>query len=371
MTTIQDVARHAAVSVSTVSNVLNGRADRMRPETLARVEATIEALRFSPSNLARQLKTGQTPLLGLLVPSMANPMYSTIAREIETFAQEKFGHRLLLGSTYRDREKESAFFEDLLAHGVRRVIVISSLVDERHFESAVERGMVVVSYDRGATPGQRSRVGHVMPDNFEAARLATRHLIDKGHRRLAFATVAGMTMSRGAKIAGFHAAAEAAGLRSQARVLDGGPLDEYGDSVIAEVGRAVALHIAGMRQRPTGIVALNDLMALGLMAGLRDAGLRVPQDLSIVGIDGLFLSALSNPMLTTVALPVRDMARAMVERAIRPPAEGSEPDTDKVFAPLRLVERESVAPPPSASRPAAAPTAAKAKAKPKRNRAAS
>ena len=74
MTTIQDVARHAAVSVSTVSNVLNGRADRMRPETLARVEATIEALRFSPNRLARQLKTGQTPLLGLLVPSMANPM---------------------------------------------------------------------------------------------------------------------------------------------------------------------------------------------------------------------------------------------------------------------------------------------------------
>ena len=126
-------------------------------------------------------------MLGLLVPSMANPMYGYIAREIETFAQEQFGHRLLLGSTYRDREKESAFFEDLLAHGVRRVIVISSLADERHFESAVERGMVVVSYDRGATPGQRSKVGHVMPDNFEAARLATRHLIDKGHRRLAFA----------------------------------------------------------------------------------------------------------------------------------------------------------------------------------------
>ena len=345
MTTIQDVARHAAVSVSTVSNVLNGRADRMRPETLARVEATIEALRFSPSKLARQLKTGQTPLLGLLVPSMANPMYGYIAREIETFAQEQFGHRLLIGSTYRDREKESAFFEDLLAHGVRRVIVISSLADERHFESAVERGMVVVSYDRGATPGQRSKVGHVMPDNFAAGRLATCHLMDQGHRRLAFATVAGMTVSRSAKIAGFHAAADAAGLRSQARVLDGGPLNEYGDSVIAEVGRAMALQIARLRQPPTGIVALNDLMALGLLAGLRDVGLRVPQDISIVGIDGLFLSALSNPMLTTVALPIRDMAQAMVKRAIRPLADGAAAETDKVFAPLKLIERESVAPP--------------------------
>ncbi|MBS0338931.1 MAG: LacI family DNA-binding transcriptional regulator [Proteobacteria bacterium] len=346
MATIQDVARHAAVSVSTVSNVLNGRADRMRAETLARVEAAIQALQFRPNKLAQQLKTGQTPLLGLLVPSMANPMYGFIAREIESFAQEGFGFRVLIGSTYREREKESAFFEDLLAQGVRRVIVISSLADERHFESAVEQGMVVVSYDRGATPGRRSRVAHVMPDNFEAARLATQHLIARGHRRLAFATVAGMTMSRSAKIDGFHAAAEAAGLRAQAQLLDGGPLNEYGDAVIAEVGRATALQIAERPERPSGIVALNDLMALGLMAGLREAGLRVPQDVSVVGIDGLFLSALSNPALTTVQLPIRAMARAMVQRVMKNPDELDATEREQVFTELRLVERESVAPPP-------------------------
>ena len=354
MTTIQDVARHAAVSVSTVSNVLNGRADRMRPETLARVESAIQALQFRPSKLAQRLKTGQTPLIGLLVPSMTNPMYGYIAREIENFAQELFGYRLLIGSTYRDRDKESAFFEDLLSHGVRRVIVISSLADERHFESAVERGMAVVSYDRGATPGKKSRVGHVMPDNFEAARLATSHLIARGHRKLAFATVAGMTMSRSAKIDGFYAAADAAGLRGSAKVLDGGQLNEYGDAVIAEVGRATALQIAGAASQPTGIVALNDLMALGLMAGLREAGLRVPEDVSVVGIDGLFLSALSNPALTTVQLPIREMARAMVERVMQTPGDSGADEPGLVFAPTHLVERQSVAPPPKAQRPRAA-----------------
>jgi DNA-binding LacI/PurR family transcriptional regulator len=350
MTTIQDVARHAEVSVSTVSNVLNGRGDRMRPQTLARVQAAIESLQFSPSKLAQQLKTGQTPLLGLLVPSLTNPMYGYIAREIETVAQERYGLRLLIGSTYRDREKESAFFTDLLSHGVRRVIVVSSLADERHFESAVERGMAVVSYDRGATPGKASRVAHVMPDNFEAARLATRHLIARGHRRLAFATVAGMTMSRSAKIDGFRAAIDEAGLRDTARVLDGGPLNEYGDTLIAEVGRATALALAADPDRPTGIVALNDLMALGLMAGLREAGLSVPQDVSVVGIDGLFLAALSNPRLTTVHLPVREMATAMVELAMAAAAEVAE--RDRVFTPTQLVERESVAAPPGASRAA-------------------
>jgi DNA-binding LacI/PurR family transcriptional regulator len=340
MATIQDVARRAEVSVSTVSNVLNGRADRMRPDTLARVQAAIEALNFRPSKLAQQLKTGQTPLLGLLVPSMTNPMYGYMAREVESYAQDRHGLRLLIGSTYRDRGKESAFFEDLLAHGVRRVIVISSLADERHFEAAVARGMSVVSYDRGATPGQRSRVSHVMPDNFAAARLAARHLIELGHRRIAFATVAGMTMSRSAKIDGFHAAAEEAGIRRGATVLDGGPLDEFGDAVIAQVGRATAHCVAAMHERPTGIVALNDLMAMGLMAGLREAGLSVPQDVSVVGIDGIYLAALCNPGLTTVQLPVRDMAHAMVDRALHP-----EDPQDRIFPPERLVVRGSVAAP--------------------------
>jgi DNA-binding LacI/PurR family transcriptional regulator len=347
MNTIQDVARQASVSVSTVSNVLNGRTNRMRPETLARVEAAIQKLQFRPSKLAQRLKTGQTPLLGLLVPSMTNPIYGYIAREIETVAQERFGFRLLIGSTYRDQVKESAFLEDLLSHGVRRVIVISSLADERHIESAAERGMAVVSYDRGATPGQRSRVGHVMPDNFVAAQLATRHLIQHGHRHLAFVTVAGMTMSRRAKIEGFHATADAAGLRDMAQVLDGGPLNEYGDSLIAEVGRATALRIAASPSRPTGVVALNDLMALGLMAGLREAGLRVPQDVSVVGIDGHFMAALSNPMLTTVQLPMPEMALAMVEGAMQPhPDPGLNP-REVVFAPVGVIERESVGPPPA------------------------
>lgn len=345
--TIQDVARHAAVSVSTVSNVLNGRGDRMRPETLARVRAAIAALGFTPNKMAQQLKTGQTPLLGLLVPSLANPMYSFIAREIETVAQERFGLRLLMGSTYRDPFKEAAFFEDLLAHGVRRVIVISSLVDERHFESAAARGMSIVSYDRRAVPGRSARVGHVAPDNHEAARLATQHLIDKGHARLAFATVSGLTLSRSDKIAGFHAAADAAGLLKQAQLLDGGPLNEYGDSVIADVGRTIGLKLASDADRPTGIVALNDLMAIGLMSGLREGGLRVPEDVSVIGIDGLFLSALSNPALTTVELPIRAMALAMVERVMAPQATPPGESAEKVFAPRGLAERGSVAPPPA------------------------
>ena len=349
MSTIADVAREAGVSVSTISNVLNGRTDRMRSDTLQRVQAAIAALDFRPSRAARQLKTGHTPMLGLLVPSIANPMYGYIAREIETAAQERHGHRVVLGNTYRNRDKETGFFDDLLAHGVRGVIVISSLVDEQHFESAVQRGLVMVSYDRRATPGASPAIDHVSVDNFEAARLATAHLIANGHKRLAFVTASGQTMSRSEKIKGFFAAVESAGLQRSARVIDGSTTSEYGDSEMADVGRYLAARIAPEHGRPTGVVAVNDMLAFGLLAGFRDAGLAVPADMSVVGMDGLFLSALTSPGLTTVRLPVPEMARTIVERVIGRLADDSIAPAEFLFKPT-LVERESVARPPRLTR---------------------
>ncbi|MDP3799291.1 MAG: LacI family DNA-binding transcriptional regulator [Polaromonas sp.] len=344
MSKIQDVASRAGVSTSTVSNVLNGRSNRMAKETLARVEAAIAELRYRPNTTARQLKTGHTPMLGLLVPSIANPMYGFIAREIETQAQERYGFRIMIGNTYRDKDKEARFFDDLMAHGVRGVIIISSLVDEQHFESAGERGLVVVSYDRRATPGVESGIDHVSVDNFEAARIATQHLIAQGHRRLAFVTAAGITMSRREKISGFMAAATGAGLATSAQVIEGTPVQEYGDSMMSELGRIEAAKLAGRdpAERPTGVVAVNDMMALGLMAGFREAGLSVPADVSVVGMDDVFLSALMSPALTTVRLPVPEMAHTIVERVMSRLADPGLPTGEFMFQPS-LVVRGSVA----------------------------
>ena len=344
MSTIQDVARHAGVSISTISNVLNGRTDRMGAETLARVQAAVAALNYRPNRAAQQLKTGHNPMLGLLVPSIANPMYGYIAREVESAAQQQHGHRVMLGNTYRSKDLETGFFDDLLSHGVRGVIMISSQLDEQHFEQAVQRGLVIVSYDRRATPGAAPAVDHVSVDNAAAAHLAAAHLIAHGHQRLAFATASGQTMSRREKIKGFLAAAQAAGLARSAQVLEGGTHDGYGDSQMADVGRMLAARIAADPLPPTGVVCVNDLMAFGLMAGLRDAGLSVPGDVSVVGIDGLFLSSLMNPGLTTVRLPVPDMARTLVDRVIARMADPGIAPAEFIFPP-DLVQRESVAAP--------------------------
>ena len=131
----------------------------------------------------------------------------------------------MLGNTYRDKDKETGFFEDLLSHGVRGVIVISSLVDEQHFEQAVQRGLVVVSYDRRATPGASAAIDHVTVDNCEAARTWRHsHLISHGHQRLAFATASGQTTSRSDKIQRLSVPPPAAaGLADTARVIDRQP----------------------------------------------------------------------------------------------------------------------------------------------------
>src|ERR1700709_1990388 len=134
MTTIHDVAALAGVSASSVSNGLKGRTEKINGETDSRVEAAIQTLNFSPNRVARQLKTGHTPMLGLLVPSTANPMYGQLALNIEAAAQTRFKYRLLLGNTHRDKQQEARMFEDLLSFGVRAVIVVSSLSDERHLD---------------------------------------------------------------------------------------------------------------------------------------------------------------------------------------------------------------------------------------------
>jgi DNA-binding LacI/PurR family transcriptional regulator len=344
MATIHDVAALAGISVSSVSNVLNRRTDKVSADTLARVEAAILKLNYRPNRVARQLKTGHTPMLGLLVPSTANPMYGQIALKIEAAAQAQFGYRLLLGNTHRDKQQEAGMFDDLLSFGVRSVIVVSSMDDELHLEAAVQRGLSVVSYDRHFTNGSESRVDHVSPDNVQAGYLAADHLIAHGHRRLAFLVPGGKTLSRSAKIAGFLERARQAGLSDSAQVVEGLVAESFGDSELADLGFAMAARLVAMNPRPTGVVTVNDMLAMGLLAGLHQAGLRVPEDLSVVGMDGLSIAAFTNPSLTSVAMPLAEMADAMVRRAVERSRQPELPAVNLMFQPT-LIARHSVARP--------------------------
>jgi DNA-binding LacI/PurR family transcriptional regulator len=342
MSTINDVARLAGVSTSTVSNVLNGRTRQMSEATMVRVEKAVAELGYRPNRAARQLKTGQTMMLGLLVPSLGNPVYGMIAREIEVESWRRHGYRVIIGNTYRDPLHEQAFLDDMAAQGVRGVIIISSLADETHIEAPVRRGLVAVSYDshnRGKSP---PLLDYISADNAEGTRQAVNVLVAAGHHTIAFLTPKIWTFSRAEKRKGFLEAVEAAGIRGV--VIEGLVSSSYADAEMAELGQSLAEPLASHPERPTAAIAINDMMAIGLLAGLRDKGLQLPRDMSVIGMDGLPLGAYFSPPLTSVKLPLQDLARKMVDRIM---LRLREPETEPAefrFNPSMLI-RGSVAPP--------------------------
>jgi len=342
MSTITDVARLAKVSISTVSNVLNGRTGRMSVATLARVETAMTQLGYRPNLAARQLKTGEASMIGLLVPSLANPSYGMLAREIETESWRRYGFRVIVGNTNRDPQHERAFIDDMSAQGVRGVIVISSLADESHLDSPVKRGLVAVSYDSHTRRDVQPILDYVSADNAAGVRLAVEHLAAAGHRTIAFLTPKLWTFSRAEKRKGFLAAIRAARLKGL--VIEGSVASIYADAEMAELGQGLAAPFAAHPDRPSAAIAINDMMAIGLVSGLKKLGLGVPEDVSVVGMDGIPLGAFTAPPLTTVLLPLPDLARTMVDRIMLRLKQPETAPAEFRFLPTMLV-RGSVAPP--------------------------
>jgi len=308
--TIHQVAAEAGVSPSTVSNVLNGRSERMLPQTRERVEEAIARLGYRPNGPARQLRTGRSQVLGLVVPSVANPFWGTFARHLEAAALQA-GYRVLLCNSERDPARERDYLEELWADGVRGVVLCSSLPSLEHVLPLVERGLTLIAFDRTAQAGDPPSLVNISVDNAVGAELATRHLLQLGHRRLAFVSGSLRSVNRRARFRGFEAALEEFGLTADDTLVWSGAAEEhYGDLDFPDLGRRAARELLTSGRPPTAIVAINDMCALGITAGARDAGLQVGTDLSVVGFDDIVLADLATPPLTTIRQPLPAMADA-------------------------------------------------------------
>jgi DNA-binding LacI/PurR family transcriptional regulator len=187
--TIVEVAQVAGVSVASVSNHLNGRHERMRPETRERIDEAIRTLKFRPNGVARQLKTGHSFVLGLLVPTVSNPYYGQFAASVEQAAQRR-GYHVMLGNTLRDPRLEQDFAAEFTSQGVRGLIFGWANSTPEQLTALARSGTAVVALDmrRGQLPEGEPPVDLVTLDNRGAARLAVDHLAQLGHRRIAFVT---------------------------------------------------------------------------------------------------------------------------------------------------------------------------------------
>lgn len=338
--TIQDVAKAAGVSPSSVSNYQNGRLNHLRPETTERIRESIKALNYSPSRVARQLKTGQTPMFGLLMPSVVNPYHAELAQALEIAAQRQ-GFRLILGNGFRDATREQEFIDELIDYGVRGVIVTSELRHPKIMDDYVKQGIAFVLFDLRATELKMSGIDVVSVDNGLTTSMAVDHLVALGHRRIAYATAFPASASRAARLNGYIDALDRHGLGAPIIIQDTrAEVINKLDSRLAYYGQDVAREVIKINPHPTAIINMNDILAIGLFSGLHKLGIKVPTDISLVGIDDIQLASLMVPTLSTLRPDYERMAARTIECLQTRLAEPSLPSRESIYAP-DLIARES------------------------------
>ncbi|WP_346769307.1 LacI family DNA-binding transcriptional regulator [Planctomonas sp. JC2975] len=333
--TIKDVAKAAGVSPSTVSNLLNARDHLMQPETRRRVLEAMEALSYRPSRIAQQLRGAPNLTFGLIVPSVANPFWGSWAAYLETAAHAR-GRQIYLCNTERDPDRERAYVEQLWADGVEHIVLSTSLPSLEHLRPAMDAGVQIVAFDREREETDPPELLSVSVDNEAGAWMATQHLVERGHRRIAFVSGAIRTVSRVRRFAGYRRALAENGIQLDEALVSDSP--ELGDTDSGSLAREAVHALFELQDPPTALVTINDMFALGAVAAIRDAG-RDVTDVAVVGFDDIPIGGLISPTLSTVHQPLREMAEAVVALTINE-ARAGESLHSLVFAPT-LVERES------------------------------
>ena len=329
----KDVARLAGVSTATVSRALN-LPDRVDPVTLDRVREAVDKLRYVPHGVASALRSQRTQMIGAVVPSFDYALYARTTSALQRALDER-GYSLVLAAHHYDLATEVRVTEQLIRHGVDAFAFVGADHDGALYRLLDNYGRPYVltwGLDRSR---QHPTIGF---DNAAATREVTRHLIELGHRR--FGLISAPTQGND------RARERGAGVR-EALAAQGLALDErcvrYGSISLASGTRAMH-ELLRLPARPTAVVATNDVFAVGAMMACRAAGVRVPGDVSITGVDDTDLGATQTPALTSVRTPIVEIgdaaARQLVARLEGLPAELHQ-QMD-----FELVRRGSTGPPP-------------------------
>ena len=342
-TTITDVAAEAQVHPSTVSRVLNGHpTSSIRPETRKRIVLAADRLGYRPSALARSLRLQRTLTLGMLVPDITNPFFSSIIKGAEHTARER-GYNLILCNSEDEPEREATYLHVLRQGQVDGVLIASSQMADGTIEGLREDGFPFVLLNRAAR-GQDDLA--VVVDNHMAAAEVVTYLALLGHRRIGHIAGPQNTTTGVERREGYRETMQRLGLANDpGLIVEAEAFSEQGGY------RALGTMLAGTA-RPSAVFGANDLIAIGMLQRLREIGLRVPQDLSIVGFNDIPLAGLLEPALTTVRVPQLEMgivgAQLLIDRL-----QGRPIPNGRVTLPTELVIRASSGGPKAALSPPA------------------
>ncbi|WP_250002854.1 LacI family DNA-binding transcriptional regulator [Actinoplanes sp. M2I2] len=328
--TIRDVARASGVHISTVSRTFSAP-HLVNPDTRSRVLACAEQLGYRPNRAARALITGRTYNIGLIVADIANPFFPPLIKAAESQAR-KHDHHIFVADTNEDAALEEEVVR-ALAKQVDGVLLVSPRMSNTLIEQlSREVPLVVVNRQIAGIPA-------VVMDVARGARIAIEHLTALGHRRVAL--LGGPRGSWTSREIRRSAGATARSAGAELVVIGPNPPTEVGGLTVAE---------DVLRSGSTAVLAYNDLMAIGLIEGLLAAGARVPQDVSVVGVDDIMLSRLTRPKLTTVATPTAAAGRAAVDMLL---AHGDDRRTNAhIHLQTELVIRDSTGRGPGPHSPA-------------------
>jgi LacI family transcriptional regulator len=333
MSTIRDVARLAGVSTMTVSRVVNS-SGYTSTETRARVERAIAELGYVPNALARHLRSNRTRTIALVISDISNPFFTTIARGVEDVAAAH-DFAVMFCNTDESESEEMAYLQMLIQRQIDGVLLVPSSNSGASLRLLRSHRVPVVVLDRRVSSPQ---VDQVRSDSEAGAYQLVRHLIELGHRHIA-ALSGGRAISTSVdRVAGYQRALAEAGIEVDNRlVLYGG----YG----VNGGYRMALQVLKVSPRPTALFAANNFIAFGAIRVLREMGMRVPDDMSVVTFDDLPEEWLIEPFLTVVDQPAYDIGRQAAELLLERLAGTAPSKRRSIILPLELIIRRSSGPP--------------------------
>lgn len=332
MITISDVAKKANVSRSTVSRVLNNQTRHMREETRRAVLEAARELKFKPNSIARTLKTKKSHCIGVITDDIDTPFLPSMLKGIEQYAFAHGYNALVCNSGYT-LDKQKAYVEMLTQRQIDGVIFAASFVYSIT-EELINSGLPIV-YAYSHSP--QAMKNSVLSNDLNGAQQAIEYLIRLGHKRIAYINGPKNVIPSKDRFKGYVVALEGGGIPFDQSLVGFGEWEDPGS------GYRAAQEVLSLDDPPTAIFAANDVMAAGVIDAARDLGLRVPEDLSVIGYDDRNMASFLKPALTTVRLPMSGIGSTAAQMVI----DCVEQDVmliDSVFVQCELIIRDSCGP---------------------------